>query len=104
MRMRLAVSMMLAAIFNRRRRMVANSVCRRGCHFGIASCASDQLNRQLPAKFQGAAYGPVIKARMIGKRRGSSVEVPPMPGTSLSSARRSGMPSALRRCDRRSRP
>ena len=40
MRMRLAVSMMRAAIFNRRRRVVANSVCRRGCHFGIASGTS----------------------------------------------------------------
>ena len=40
MRMRLAVSIMRAAIFNRRRRMVANSVCRSGCHFGIASRTS----------------------------------------------------------------
>ena len=32
------------------------------------------------------------------------VEVPPMPSIPLFSARRSGMPSALRRCDRRSRP
>jgi hypothetical protein len=52
MRTRLAVSMMRPAIFSRRRRIVANSVCRSGFQLGTAAHSSSCLPSRRLSEFR----------------------------------------------------